>query len=414
MSGLKILISGAGVAGPVLAYFLKKTGANVTIVEKASSLRTGGQNVDVRGLGLEVLTRMGVDEAVRGRMTQEEGVVFVNAANRSMAEFPVDKSGKNLSMTAEVEIMQGNLAEFLYEYTKNDVDCQFKDSIEQIDEEDEKVIVHFKSGSKQEYDLVVAADGLYSQTRKLMFGEAQSSAVMSLGQYVSWFSIPRGERDGDWARWYNAPGRRLILLRPDTTGTTTNNTRASVWICSTSEKLKGYTLLNVQQQKSLMHEIFNDAGWEASRVLTGMDSADDFYMQEVAQVRAETWSKGRLCLAGDAAFCPSPIGGMGTTLAIVGAYLLAGEMSTHPHDHKAAFDSYEKLMRPFVAKAQKLIPSAPQVTKPETSWGIYGLHLLLGAVSWTTGVAALVGRFAGPPVDAFTLPEYDLKEDSRQ
>jgi 2-polyprenyl-6-methoxyphenol hydroxylase-like FAD-dependent oxidoreductase len=408
MSGCNILVCGAGVAGPVVAFFLTQAGARVTIVEKAPSLRTGGQNVDVRGLGLKVLRFMGVEDAVHDRMTQEEGVAFVNAANRHMAQFPVDKSGRNLSMTAEIEIMRGDLAEVLYSATKNDIKYQFDDSVESLEEQDDKVQVHFKSGSNEEFDLVVAADGLGSHTRKVIFGETQMPGISSLGQYVSWFSIPRAEGDGVWARWYNAPGRRLILLRPNTGGTSTAITRASMWICSTSAKLEKYSKLSVQEQKNLMHELFDDAGWETSRVLDGMDSAEDFYMQEVAQVRMESWSHGRTCLLGDAAFCPSPISGMGTTLAIVGAYLLAGEIMNNPRDYSTAFASYEKIMRPFVSKGQKLIPGAPQIANPQTGWGISLLHLILGFISWS-GVDMIVAKFAGAPVDGIALPDYDFR-----
>jgi 2-polyprenyl-6-methoxyphenol hydroxylase-like FAD-dependent oxidoreductase len=404
MLGLEILISGAGVAGPVLAHFLTKAGAKVTIVERASSLRTGGQNVDIRGLGLKILSKMGTEEAVRKRTTQEEGVAFVDASNRHMAAFPVDKSGRNLSMTAEIEIMRGDLAIILYEATKSDVDYQFDDSIQRLDEMENKINVQFQSGHEHDFDLVIAADGLGSVTRKLLFGNLP---ISSLGQYVSWFSIPRAEHDSAWAHWYNAPGRRMILLRPDTVETTDSLTRASIWICSTSEKLKGYSQLSMQQQKALMHEIFDDAGGEASRVLTGMDNAEDFYMQEVAQVKLESWSKGRVSLVGDAAFCPSPISGMGTTLAIVGAYLLAGEITKTPHDPKQAFGAYEEIMRPFVIKGQKLFPGTPQMANPETAWGIWILHALLGFVSWS-GILSFFGTRAGPPVDAFTLPEYDF------
>jgi 2-polyprenyl-6-methoxyphenol hydroxylase-like FAD-dependent oxidoreductase len=404
MSGLEILISGAGVAGPVLAHFLAQAGAKVTIVERAPSLRTGGQNVDIRGLGLKILNKMGTAEAVRNKTTQEEGVAFVDASNHHMAAFPVDKSGKNLSMTAEIEIMRGDLAMIMYEATKNDVEYQFDDHIERIDEMGNKTKVHFQSGLEREFDLVIAADGLGSSTRKLVFGDLP---ISSLGQYVSWFSIPREEQDGAWAHWYNAPGRRMILLRPNTVGTTDSLTRASVWICSTSEKVKGYSKLSMQDQKALMHEIFDDAGGEAARVLAGMDKAEDFYMQEVAQVKVDSWSKGRVALVGDAAFCPSPISGMGTTLAVVGAYLLAGEITKNPHDPAQAFVNYETIMRPFVTKGQKLFPGAPQLANPETAWGIWILHALLGFVSWS-GILTFFGSRAGPPVDAFTLPEYDF------
>lgn len=412
MSGLRILISGAGVAGPVLAFFLARAGAKVTIVEKAPEPRTGGQNVDIRGVGLKVVRRMGLEAAVLGRTTQEEGVAFVDASDRRCAMFPVDRTGKNLSMTAEIEIMRGDLGKIFYDATRNDVEYTFGSSIESMVEKDDKVHVSFRNGSKQEYDFVFAADGLGSPTRGLIFGEdKQKSAIKSLGQYVAWFTISRRESDGMWARWYNAPGRRLILLRPDTKAEASQQiTRASLWICSNSAKLQGYSKLTIAEQKALMHELFHDAGWEATRVLADMDTADDFYLSEVAQVKMDdtSWSNGRMAVLGDAAYCPSPISGMGTTVAIVGAYILAGEIARNPKDPKAAFASYEKVMRPFVTKAQKLIPGAPQLANPETAWGIWFMNSILGLVSWTAGLQAFLGRYAGPPVDAIVLPEYEM------
>ena len=412
MSDLQVLISGASVAGPALAFFLARAGAKVTIVEKAPSLRTGGQNIDIRGVGLKVVRGMGLEAAVLKRATQEEGVAFVDASDRRRAEFPVDRTGQNLSMTAEVEIMRGDLVKIFYDATCDDVKYVFGDSIESMVEKDEKVNVLFKNGLKQQFDLVFAADGLGSPTRALIFGhDKQKSPIKSLGQYVAWFTIPRHGSDGRWARWYNAPGRRLILLRPDTQAEASQQTtRASLWICSDSAGLQGYSKLSIAEQKAMMHDLFGDAGWETSRALAGMDSADDFYMQEVAQVKMdECWSRGRMAVLGDAAYCPSPISGMGTTVAVVGAYLLAGEIARSPKDPQIAFASYERLMRPFVTKAQKLIPGAPHLANPETAWGIWVMYSILGLVSWTTGLQAFLGRFAGPPVDAIVLPDYETE-----
>lgn len=378
MSGLKILISGAGVAGPVLAHFLAQAGAKVTIVERASSLRMGGQNVDIRGLGRKVLAKMGTHDTIQEKMTAEAGVAFVDGSNRHMAEFPVDKSGRGKSITAEIEIMRGDLAVILYDATKKDVEYQFDDSIEGLDETNDKVNVTFRSGRTNEYDMVIAADGLGSSTRKLVF---ENDPISSLNAWVSWFSIPSQDHDTDWGTWYNAPGRRMILLRPNTNDATEKVTRASMWICEPSEKLRNYSKLSKQEQKIMVHEIFHDAGGEATRCLEGMDSDNDFTMQEIAQVKMDTWSKGRVALLGDAAFCPSPISGMGTTLAIVGAYILAGEIAKTPHDPEQAFSSYEKLMRPFVTKGQKLLPGAPQWVNPGSAFGIKILHSFLGFVS---------------------------------
>ncbi|QDS68054.1 hypothetical protein FKW77_009762 [Venturia effusa] len=404
MSGLKILVSGAGVAGPVLAHFLARAGAEVTIVERAASLRMGGQNVDIRGLGRKVLAKMGIHDAVQEKMTHEAGVAFVDGSNRHMAEFPVDTSGGGKSMTAEIEIMRGDLAVILYDATKKDVEYQFDDSIETLDETNDKVRVKFQSGRTHDFDLVIGADGLGSSTRKLVFGDVPISSVNS---WVSWFKIPRQDHDTAWATWYNAPGRRMILLRPNTNEATEKVTRASMWVCEPSEKLRNYSKLSKEQQKILVHEIFHDAGGGATRCLEAIDKDDEFTMQEIAQVKMDTWSKGRVALLGDAAFCPSPISGMGTTLALVGAYVLAGEISKAPHDPKQAFSSYERIMRPMVTKGQKLLPGAPKVANPASALGIKFLHSFLGFVSWS-GISKFADTFAGRSVEAIQLPNYDF------
>lgn len=403
MSGLEILITGAGVAGPVLAHFLVEAGAKVTIVERASSLRMGGQNVDIRGLGRKILAMMGTHDTVQEKMTAEAGIAFVDSSNRRMAEFPVDKSGRGKSITAEIEIMRGDLAVILYDATKEDVEYQFGDSIEGLNEANDKVNVEFQSGRIEEFDMVIAADGLGSSTRKLVFG---NDPISSLDAWVSWFSIPRQDHDTSWGTWYNAPGRRMILLRPNTNEATENVTRASMWICEPSEKLRNYSKLSKQEQKVMAHEIFHDAGGEATRCLEGMDNDDDFTMQEIAQVKMDTWSKGRVALLGDAAFCPSPISGMGTTLAIVGAYILAGEIAKAPHDPKQAFGSYEDIMRPFVTKGQKLPPGAPKWANPASALGVRMLHSFLGFIAWS-GISRMAESFVGPPVDTITLPDYE-------
>jgi 2-polyprenyl-6-methoxyphenol hydroxylase-like FAD-dependent oxidoreductase len=163
----------------------------------------------------------------------------------------------------------------------------------------------------------------------------------------------------------------------------------------------------VDAQKKMMQRIFADAGWEAPRILEGMEEADDFYMQKVAQLRMDQWSKGRTVLVGDSGYCPSPISGMGTTVALVGAYVLAGEITKSPRDHETAFRNYEEKMRGFVTTAQKLAPGAPAMANPQTQLGIYMLYKFLGFVSWS-GLNKLMGSSVNPPASAMDLPDYEL------
>lgn len=262
--------------------------------------------------------------------------------------------------------MRGDLAIILYEATKKDVEYVFGEYVAGYKESDDGLEVEFANGHPtRKFDLLIAADGWSSRTRRIAFPDLNDGCVKSLGQWGAWFSLPWRPSDSGWARWYNAPKGRMLLVRPDNEVMT----RASMWIMHDSEIFKEAQQANEGEQKQLMKDLFADAGWEIDRLLTGMQDADDFYLQQIAQIKIDTWSRGRTCLLGDSAFCPSPISGMGTTVAIVGAYVLAGEMVHHWPDHAAGFEAYETRMRPFVEKAQKLAPGAPGMANPQTQWG---------------------------------------------
>jgi len=198
----------------------------------------------------------------------------------------------------------------------------------------------------------------------------------------------------------------MILIRPDKHN---GVTRVSFWIMDVEDKMQQALHQDIAAQKALWRSLFEDAGWEASRCLAALDTADDFYMQQVAQVKMPgPWSKGRTVLLGDAACCPSPISGMGTTVALVGAYVLAGELIEHADDHTLAFESYERRMRPFVETAQKLAPGAPRMANPASSWGITFLNGFLGFVAWS-GLNKMMGASVNPPSEAMDLPDYEIR-----
>ncbi|KAF6218148.1 hypothetical protein HO133_006107 [Letharia lupina] len=381
MSKLRMLVSGAGIAGPTLAFWLARAGALVTIIERAPVLRAIGQNIDNCGAGIGVIQRMGLEDIICKNKTNEEGIAFVDAINRPKAQFEVYHSGKGKSFTSDTEISRETLAKILHDGTKEEAD----------------------STPQREFDLLVAGDGLGSPTRSLIFAHVGKICIRSLNQCTSYFSIPYQDPDGTLARWYNAPGRRCTLTRPNNAG----KTIVFLSIISISEKLQSHSKLSQNEQKQSMHEIFPNAGWEASRMLAGMDTTDDFYMQSNAQVKLDSWSKGRMSVVGAAAFCPSPISGMGTTVAIVGAYILAGEISRCGTDYEKAFEAYESIMRPFVDTAQSLPPGAPAIANPETAWGNNLMNRLLDFVSWN-GLESLLGRFGGPPADAIVLPGHEM------
>lgn len=361
MPELRVLISGASVAGPALAFWLVRAGCKVTIVERAPIFRSAGQGVDVRDTARDVIKRMGIFDRMLEKSSHEEGLEVVDSNNRCFARFGVDKSGKGDSITSDIEILRGELAGILFDVTKDDVSYIFGDMVESMEESDKEVVVNFANGtSTTAFDLVVAADGLRSKTRGIAFGNGYSH-VRSLYSYASYFSIPHSDTDTMWSRVRWNKGGRNMLMRPDNVG------RTRAFLCVTAYEKSDERLVRLEKaskegipaQKLLLQELFQDADWEVSRMLKGMHESEDFYMQHVAQVRLNRWSSGRVTVVGDAGYAPSPFTGMGTSIAFIGAYVLAGEISRQPDNIPAALESYERLLRPYVEKIQKLPPGIP-------------------------------------------------------
>lgn len=315
MSNLNILISGGGIAGPCLAWFLtKRLQATVTVVERAPSPRTSGQAVDIRDAAVPIMRRMGLEEDIKNKNTTEEGTEFVYADGKTKASFPASGDSKTQSLTSEYEILRGDLAKIIFEATKDGVRYVFDEYVTGIEELDgEKVKARFANHLPEtQFDLVVGADGMISNTRRIVFGRGpeEKDYLKPLGQYIAFFTIPREEGDTKWAQWYNAPNGRLVFLRPDQYG----DTRAYLAVTDSNlSRFAGIEKAMSQGQEAQMkwlEEQFEGAGWQANRVIEGMKQSKDFYMQMIAQVKVENFVRGRVALMGDAGYCPSPISGM--------------------------------------------------------------------------------------------------------
>jgi len=344
-----------------------------------------------------VVQRMGLEATIKAKTTQEKGLAFVNSSGNRVGSFPVDEKGGR-SFTSDFEILRGELANIFYEATKGETEYIFGDHITAIEEVGDKIRVQTASGTDKEFDLVIGADGMNSKTRQLTFPSA--NPLKPLGQYTAYFTMPYKETAGSFAEWYNAPGRRSFLLRPDNAG----YTRAHISIMSSVPK--DYAKLDILAQKKMMRDLFEDAGWEAKLVLDAMDKADDFYMQEIAQVKLDTWSQGRVTLIGDAGYCPSALSGMGTSLAITGAYILAGELSRCQGNWEKGLETYENKMRPYVDKAQALPPGVPAIANPQTKWGIAVLNGIVRIIYWSR-IGSLLGKLGSPPAEDNRLPMYE-------
>ncbi len=312
-------------------------------------------------------------------------------------EFPKEAS---LTGTRELEILRGDLVRILYDCSKEHVDYRFGDSITALEQHPDEVSVTFASGKTELFHLVIAADGVRSTTRQLMFGDEPQ--FKSLGLYIAYMTIPRQENDNDWWRWYTAVDRRVLMLRPDNKGTI----RASVAFLEDDRET--HEKRSTEEQKSVLKAKLAGAGWEADRIRQAIDGTDDLYLDKAGQIKAPRWSEGRVAMIGDAAYCPTPISGKGTTLAIVGAYVLAGELSRHER-YEDAFAAYEKRMRPYVEEVQKLPPGTPSLVYPETKFGVSVLNTIAGIVA-SKPVQKMVGLFSADNAkeenEGIDLPDY--------
>ncbi|WP_375432065.1 FAD-dependent monooxygenase [uncultured Friedmanniella sp.] len=398
MSRPSILIAGASIAGPALALWLTRYGWDTTIVERAPAFRTGGQNIDIRGAAREVLRRAGLEDAVRAANTGEVGTRFLGAGGAVVAEFPVQKS-ETAGATAELEILRGDLARIFVDAGDGQTEYLYGDRIVALDDTGTDVVVTLESGTERRFDVVVAADGMRSSTRGLVFADGVS--LRPLGMEMTYLTIPRTDADTSWWNWYNEPGGLAVTLRPDRHGTT-RAVLSSVIYGDRDEAAGGRR--SRDEQKDHLRQQFAHVGWQAPRVLDALDGADDMYFETIGQVKAEQWSRGRVALTGDAAWCASPVSGMGTSLSVVGAYVLAGELAAHV-DHRDAFAGYERVMRPYVDQAQRLPPGVPQIANPRTRLGLETFRVALRIAS-SPVAGKLSGRLFSPPADKIDLPDY--------
>jgi len=354
-----VLVSGAGIAGPALAYWLTRHGHAVTVVESAAAPRPGGQTVDLRGAGREVVERMGLMPAVREACMAQEGIAYVDASGAHVAEMPVDAFGGE-GIVSEIEILRGDLARILLDATA-DVEYLYGLRVTGLENGADDVEVTFSDGQVRTFDLVVGADGPHSGIRGLAFGP-EERFVTPVGGYTAWFTAPDPVGLDGWYEMYNEPGR-VASIRPDTTPG-----RAKAGLSFLSGPL-GYDRRDQAAQRELVAERFAGMGWVTPTLVEAVRTADDFYLDMVGQVRMDHWTRGRVALVGDAGYCPTPLTGLGTTLALVGAYVLAGELS-RTADHATAFAAYEERMRPLVKEGQTLPPGGMTGYCPKTRGAI--------------------------------------------
>jgi 2-polyprenyl-6-methoxyphenol hydroxylase-like FAD-dependent oxidoreductase len=355
---LDILISGASVAGPTLAYWLSRSGFTPIVVERTPALRAGlgGHAVDLLGPAVDVAERMGILPAVLAAGTGTD-VISIERPGRSPVLVDVGRAVAGIA-SRHVEIMRGELTSILYEATRDDAEYVFGDSIRTLDQDDGRIALTFEHGSPRTVDLVVGADGLHSNVRRLTFGD-QSRFRHYLGGYLGVFTLPNHLRLDGRMVMYNAPGRMVAMYPVRQTGAA-----RALFLFRQPDEL-AYDHRDTGQQKRLLRQAFAADGWEVPRMLAQLDGSPDLYFDSISQIRMETWSRGRVTLVGDAGYCPAPAVGGGTAVA-VGAYVLAGELRAAGGDHTTAFARYEQQVERLVAGTRALAPTMMKTLIPRT------------------------------------------------
>ncbi len=388
---MKIAISGAGVAGTALAYWLHRAGHTPTLIEQAPAFRTGGYMIDFWGVGYQVAKRMGIEDELRAAGYDIEHLRSVDSNGRVKADLDVD-AVRGLIGHDYTSLPRGDLAETVYRAVQGAVETIFGDSITAVEDHGDGVRISFEHAEPREFDLLVGADGLHSNVRQLTFGSEQH-VEHYLGCKVA-ACVVDGYRPHDDLVYltYNTLGRQAgrVALRGDRT--------LFLFIFRADRTDPG------TKPKEQLRNEFGDAGWECPQMLDALDDADDLYFDVVSQIKMDRWSRGRVALIGDAAGCISLLGGEGTGLAMTEAYVLAGELHRASGDHRRAFEAYEALMHPFVESKQVSASRFVGFFATRTRFGLWIRNVVMRAMN----VGPVLRLVAGDIRDELDLPEYAI------
>jgi 2-polyprenyl-6-methoxyphenol hydroxylase-like FAD-dependent oxidoreductase len=387
-----VLISGAGIGGPSLAYWLGRYGYAVTVVERAPWLRDSGAAVDFRGDQLALLERTGIMGDLRACETHMGDLQIVDGAGKHVSTLP------SMLFSGELEIDRGDLARILYHHSKDSTEYVFGDRITSLTEHADGVDVTFEQSPPRTFSLVVGADGLHSAVRRLTFGD-ESQFKTDLGYYSAAFSVPNTYGLDHAGKVYNEPGRYVNL------SSARDPRRAIASFVFAAEPL-AYDRRDVHQQMRIVAEHYAGAGWVVPDLLAAMGNATDLYFDSLSQIKLDSWSSGRVAVLGDAAWCAGP-GGNGTGHAMLGAYTLAGELAAARGDYAAAFARYEEIMRPIVEKSQKFAAGAGKFLVPPTAGKIRQRNRTYRVLS-SKVMTGVFNRLAKKNTDTGDLKEYPV------
>ncbi|KAJ4367475.1 hypothetical protein N0V83_007058 [Neocucurbitaria cava] len=350
---LNILIIGAGVCGPALTLLLQKSNPkhNITVIERWPSLRTGGQQLDLKAQGIPIMRKMGLLDTLKQNLVAETGMELVDTNGKSLMSFGVKPAGAGeagFTLTNEYEYMRGDMVKMFYDATlaersrveeqgekEGGLKYEFDTTVTALDQsDDDGTTVTFSNGQKKRYDLVVAADGQNSRTRRLAFGEDVSSAAFKpIGVHAAYVRNPSGDRPATQVYFFLMKDKQR------------------------HELMRQSYKKPMEEQKATWAGVFQDAGWDCKRFADGLEPVEDFYASEFGQIKMQQLYTGRTVLLGDAGYCPTAFTGIGTTLSLIGAYVLAGELARNGSNVDAALKKYDEIMKAPVYECQKELPS---------------------------------------------------------
>lgn len=389
-----VLISGAGIAGPTLAFWLKAAGFEPTLVERAPALRGGGYVIDFWGLGYDIAERMGLLPEINRNGYHVREMRIVDDAGRRLAGFGT-KVFAELTGGRYVTLQRSDLSSLLFAKVEGRIESLFGEEIIALDERPDCVRVELKHAGERRFDLLVGADGLHSAVRKLVFGP-QAQFERYLGYVVSAFEV-RGyrSRDEDVYLIYGQPGRMVgrFTLRDD---------RTLFLLVFAAEG--AFLPATLDAQKATLRKVYGEDGWECPTMLEELDRADEVYFDRVSQIRMPSWSRGRVALVGDAAFCVSLLAGQGSALAMISAYVLAGELAAAHGRHQEAFARYDALLRTYIDRKQRGAERFAGAFAPKTRAGMVFRNLVVKTFAIPGLAKFAVG---GDIADALDLPDYN-------
>jgi 2-polyprenyl-6-methoxyphenol hydroxylase-like FAD-dependent oxidoreductase len=394
---MKVVINGAGIAGPTLAYWLQRSGHDVVMVELAPELRTGGYIIDFWGIGYDIAEKIGIIPQIRDLGYQIEEVRFVGPHGRKKAGFSVDVFSR-LTHDRFTSLKRSDLSAAIFESLGPSVETIFGDSIARIEDRGSTVHVEFEHAPAREFDLVIGAGGLHSRVRKLVFGP-EDEFIVPLGYHVAAFEVD-GYKYRDELVYVSRslPGKQISRF-------SMRDNKSLFLFIFRDELLKQEAPKNLDEIKRVIVDVFGDVEWEWPEIRAAMKDVDDIYYDQVSQTRMTRWTKGRTALIGDAAACISLLGGEGTGLAMAEAYVLAGELHNSRGDHTAAFARFENRLRPFLEKKQAGARKLASSFAPQTAIGIAIRDFIVNLLR----IPFIANYFIGRDLrDDIRLPNYDF------